>query len=67
MMIFALVAITSCGNKTTNSAASDADSIVINEVSDTLNIVEAVVKQVNAVYARRGCRETSECRLCLLE
>ena len=42
MMIFALVAITSCGNKTTNSAASDADSIVINEVSDTLNIVEAV-------------------------
>ena len=41
MMIFALAAITSCGNKTTNSAASDADSTVINVVSDTLNTVEA--------------------------
>ena len=41
----------SCGNKTTNSAASDTDSTVINEVPDTLNTVEAVVKQVNAVYA----------------
>ena len=50
MMIFALVAITSCGNKT-NSAASDADSTAINEVPDTQNTVEAVVKQVNAVYA----------------
>ena len=47
MMIFALVAITSCGNKT-NSAASDADSTAINEVPDTQNTVEAVVKQVNA-------------------
>ena len=53
MMIFALVAITSCGNKTnrSNSAASDADSTVIDEVPDTLNTVEAVMKQVNAVYA----------------
>ena len=50
MMMFALVAIISCGNKT-NSAASDADSIVVNEVPDTLNTVEAVEKQVNAVYA----------------
>ena len=53
MMIFALVAITSCGNKT-NSGASDADSTAINEVAevpDTQNTVEAVMKQVNAVYA----------------
>lgn len=49
-MIFALVAIISCGNKT-NSAASDADSTIVNEVSDTLYTVEAVEKQVNAVYA----------------
>ena len=57
MMMFALVAITSCGNKTKvstnrlNSAASDADSTIVNEVPDTLNTVEAVVKQVDAVYA----------------
>ena len=49
-MMFALVAITSCGSKT-NSATSDADSTVINEVSDTLNIEETVEKQVKAVYA----------------
>jgi len=48
-MMFALMAITSCGNKT-NSAASDADSAVVNEVPDTLNTIEAVEKQVNAVY-----------------
>ena len=57
MIMFALVAITSCGNKTMvstnrpNGAASDADSTVVNEVPDTLNTVEAVVKQVDAVYA----------------
>ena len=57
MMMFAVVAITSCGNKTMvstnrpNSAASDADSTIVNEVPDTLNTVEAVVKQVDAVYA----------------
>ena len=57
MIMFALVAITSCGNKTMVStnrptgAASDADSTVVNEVPDTLNTVEAVVKQVDAVYA----------------
>ena len=39
-----------CGNKT-NSAASDADSTVVNEVPDTLNSVEAIEKQVKAVYA----------------
>ena len=57
MMMFAVVAITSCGNKTKvstnrlNNAASDAESNVVNEVPDTLNTVEAVVKQVDAVYA----------------
>ena len=50
MMMFAVVAITSCGNRP-NSAASDAESTVVNEVPDTLNTVEAVVKQVDAVYA----------------
>ena len=49
-MMFALVAITSCGSKT-NSATSDADSTVVNEVSDTLYIEETVEKQVKAVYA----------------
>ena len=49
-MMFALVAITSCGSKT-NSSTSDADSTVVNEVSDTLNIEETVEKQVKAVYA----------------
>ena len=57
IMMFAIMAISSCGNKTKvstirpNNAASDADSIVVNEVPDTLNTVEAVEKQVNAVYA----------------
>ncbi len=56
-MMFVLVAITSCGNKTTgsnnsqDSATSDADSTVVNEVPDTLNTIMAVEKQVNAVYA----------------
>lgn len=49
-MMFALVVITSCGSKT-NSSTSDADSTVVNEVSDTLNIEETVEKQVKAVYA----------------
>ena len=31
--------------------SSDADSTAVNEVPDTLNTVEAVEKQVNAVYA----------------
>ena len=50
MIMFVVVAMTACGNKT-NSTASDADSTtVVNEVPDTLNTVEAVVNQVNAVY-----------------
>ena len=35
----------------TKSGVSDADSTVINEMADTLNTIEAVERQVNAVYA----------------
>ena len=49
LMIFAFMAMVSCGNKT-NGAVSDADSTVVDEEIDTLNTVEAVEKQVNAVY-----------------
>ena len=45
MMMFAFVAIASCGNKT-NSAVSDADSIVINEVPDMLDTVEAIMHEI---------------------
>ena len=48
LMLFALIAV-ACGNKT-NSEASDADSTEVHEVSDTLNTVEAVENQVDAVY-----------------
>ena len=57
LILFAIMVITSCGNKTKvsaispDNAASDADSTIVNEVPDTLNTVEAVEKQVNAVYA----------------
>ena len=45
-----LLSMAACGNKT-NSAISDADTVTtVNEVSDTLYSVEAVVKQVDAVY-----------------
>ena len=47
-MLFALIAV-ACGNKT-NSAASDADSTEVHEAPDTLNTVEAVEKQVDAIY-----------------
>lgn len=50
ILMLAFLAIASCGSKT-NSAASDADSTVVDEVPDTLNTVEAVEKQVDAVYA----------------
>lgn len=49
-LMMALVAMTSYANKT-KSNASDADSTVVTEMSDTLNNVEAVERQVNAVYA----------------
>lgn len=53
LLIFAAVALTwtACGNKT-KSAATDADSTQVFEVPDTLNTIEAVIKQVNAVYDR---------------
>lgn len=45
-----VLTMTACGNKT-NGAASEADSTIVeNEVPDTLNNMEAVVKQVDAVY-----------------
>ena len=49
-LMMALVAMTSYANKT-KSNAFDADSTVVTEMSDTLNNVEAVERQVNAVYA----------------
>lgn len=53
LMILAAVTLTlaACGNKT-NSAATDANNTQVFEVPDTLNTVEAVIKQVNAVYDR---------------
>ena len=49
VIIFALLMLLSCGGQTKNGA-TDADSTQVFEVPDTLNTVEAVVKQVNAVY-----------------
>lgn len=51
LLFFAVAALTwtACGNKA-NSAVTDADSTEVFEVPDTLNTVESVVKQVNAVY-----------------
>jgi hypothetical protein len=51
LFLLVLLTMTACTNKT-NSAASEADSTVVvkEEVPDTLNNVEAVVKQVDAVY-----------------
>lgn len=49
-MMFALVLMTACGNKTNGVASENDSTTIVNEVPDTLNNVEAVVKQVNAVY-----------------
>jgi ABC-type transporter MlaC component len=55
-LLFAIAAITSCSKKTNvstirpNNASSEVDSIVANK-TDTLNTVEAVKNQVNAVYS----------------
>ena len=51
-LIFWTVAVltwTACGNKT-GGGTTDADSTQVFEVPDTLNSVEAVIKQVDAVY-----------------
>ena len=49
LMISVVLMLLACGGQTKNEA-SDADSTQVFEVPDTLNTVEAVVKQVNAVY-----------------
>ena len=51
ILLFAvpLLMLSACGGQT-KKEASDADSTQVLEVPDTLNTVEAVVKQVNAVY-----------------
>lgn len=50
LLTMAVVAMTSCGNRTKTDTV-DADSIVVTELSDTLYTVEAVERQVDAVYA----------------
>ena len=49
LMISAMMMLLACGGQTKNET-SDADSTQVFEVPDTLNTVEAVVKQVDAVY-----------------
>lgn len=51
LLFWAVVALTwtACGNKAGNGT-KDADSTQVFDVPDTLNSVEAVIKQVNAVY-----------------
>ena len=49
-LLLAFAAATSCGSKTSN-ATPDTESTATNAVPDSLNKVEAVTKQVNAVYA----------------
>ncbi len=50
-LFFAVIGLfwSACGSKT-NGEASDTDTTSVQEVPDTLNTVEAVVKQVDAVY-----------------
>lgn len=49
ILMFAIVAMASCGNKPKGGAPDD-DPTVMSEVADTLYTVEAVTRQVNAVY-----------------
>ncbi|MBR4728782.1 MAG: hypothetical protein IK075_00815, partial [Prevotella sp.] len=49
LMISVVMMLMACGGQTKNGS-SDADSTQVFEVPDTLNTVETVVKQVNAVY-----------------
>lgn len=53
LMILAVAALTwtACGNKTGNAAPTDADSTQVFEVPDTLNTIDAVIQQVDSVYA----------------
>jgi hypothetical protein len=50
LLMIAVVAMTSCGNKTKTNAP-DTDSTIVSEIPDTLHTVEAVERQVDAVYA----------------
>ena len=50
LMISAVMLLMACGGQTKNGTL-DVDSTQVLEVPDTLNMVEAVVKQVDAVYA----------------
>jgi len=50
LSILALLVLAACKSQT-KSGVSGADSTVINEMADTLNTIEAVERQVNAVYA----------------
>lgn len=51
LVVSALLMFAACGKKA-NSMVTNADStVVVKEVPDTLNNVEAVIKQVDAVYA----------------
>lgn len=52
IQIFAVVALmcVACGNKTGATSGAEADSTGVTEVPDTLHSVEAVIRQVNAVY-----------------
>lgn len=52
LFILAVAALTwtTCGNKT-SQAPTDSDSTQVFEVPDTLNAVEAVIQQVDSVYA----------------
>ena len=49
-MISAVMMLMACGGQS-KKETSDADSTQVFEVPDTLNTVDEVVKQVNAVYA----------------
>ena len=50
LLMMAVVAMTACGNKTKTNAP-DTDSTIVSEMPDTLHTVEAVERQVDAVYA----------------
>ena len=49
LMVSVLMMLMACGGQT-KKEASDADSTQVLEVPDTLSAVEAVIKQVDAVY-----------------
>ena len=55
-LILAIVAMVSCGKKT-SSVASDADSTVVSEVPDTLNNVEAVDTEAKRSFVEQFYQE----------